>query len=58
MRRRSVRPTVDLPHPDSPTRFLRVDVERHVVDRFDVPDRAPHQPALDGEIRLEVVDLK
>ena len=59
--RRSARPTVDLPQPDSPDepeRLAAPDLERDAVDRLDVADVAvEHDAALDREPDLQVLDL-
>ena len=56
---RSVRPSVVLPQPDSPTR-LNVspghDLEVDAVDRVDRADLAPQHAAVDREVLLEALD--
>ena len=51
--RSSVRPSVDLPQPDSPTSrhsLARIDVEIDPVDGLKLGDRALEHPLLDGEV--------
>ena len=60
MRRRSSRPTVVLPQPDSPTRpsvSPRRISKLDAVDGLDRPDRALQDAALDREVLDEVADL-